>query len=196
MASAPRCSIVTSPGVGTVGIASSIYFQAHDSYNNKILTGGDIFLAEITDPKFARTIVVPADLNDGMYRLTFASSVTGRHNVTITLGGSHIFGSPLSMLIDSGALDLAGRNGSFTIVAKDEYSNNLTRGGDPFIFWLIYTNPVIRMNQTVHDLQNGLYQSYFVLTAAGIYNVEIRLAGSHISGSPFTVLVDPASVDP
>jgi len=329
IANAARCSIIgDGASFGTAGIAATLTLFARDSFGNDIPYGGDVFLADITNPTFSRTIVVPADQNDGSYRLAFASSISGPHILSITLGGKDVFGSPFTVDVQAGALDLsatgiifemeakagdeheiaveakdafgntrtdglsdfyvimpskreyrpmfisdptdrskqrfdnmylsqfvwtrsgiynievqtavtdqfgrtsraqladspiviafgageissprctatgsgttgisAGGNASLLIHTRDTYMNDVTVGGaaGSIKIFLTYTNPIRIVNFTAEDLNNGKYLSWFILTSAGSYGVEIKRAGIDISGSPFLIQVAVGPLDP
>ena len=176
---------------GTAGIAATLVLYARDSFGNKIPYGGDVFLADVTNPSFSRTIIVPIDNLDGSYFLAFGSAVAGPHSMGITLGGKNIFGSPFTVEIMTGAMDLtktdinfennavAGNAHNISVQERDSFGNIRTDGLS--IFYIIlpnkreYTSTYISDSTDRSMLQyKQQYLSSITWTQSGNYNIDVQ----------------------
>jgi hypothetical protein len=196
IAVASRCYIEgDGASLGTVGVAATLTLYARDSFGNDITQGGDVFLADITNPSFSRTIVVPLDNQDGSYSLAYgdgtASNEAGPHTLSITLGGRDIFGSPFLVSIRPGPLDLfvsqiifsdegiAGKVHEIAVDAKDKYGNTRTDGGSEFVAIMpdrreFKATYIADSSDRALMKYNNKYLHNVIWTQSGHYNIEIQ----------------------
>jgi hypothetical protein len=78
---------------------------------------------------------------------------------------------------------------SITVQAKNALGANMTTGGDTVVVSITGANTA---TPTVTDNADGTYSASYTPTAAGADSVAIRLNGTAISGSPYTVTVAAA----
>ena len=92
----------------------------------------------------------------------------------------------------------AGNELQILFVAKDKQGIRKSVGGDIFnVFWRASADKNAPMSVArITDLGTGEYHALFNDTAAGAYNVSILYGDSHIAGSPLTVRVQPAALEP
>ncbi|PRP81712.1 hypothetical protein PROFUN_10812 [Planoprotostelium fungivorum] len=81
---------------GIVGSRCSFTVQAYDNNGNHKLKGGDAFRCQIIDPKALKSAInaVITDNNNGTYTFTYSPDQSGQFEISVTLDGSHIKGSP------------------------------------------------------------------------------------------------------
>ena len=117
-----------------VGETGSFEVQSMDQYRNKSTRGGDRFKAAST----GALTVTCKDLGNGKYEFEYHCDEAGVHRLSITIGDSHIQGSPLAVtckpgpisvnhceLLHSGEAEtvLAGTVMTLRIRARDRFGN-------------------------------------------------------------------------
>ena len=92
----------------------------------------------------------------------------------------------------------AGKEAQILFVAKDKAGIRKSVGGDLFNVWWRATADKSGPKSVarVSDLGTGEYHAIFNDTAAGAYSVSILYEDSHVAGSPLTVRVKPAALEP
>eukprot|EP00956_Cyclotella_meneghiniana_P022586 scaffold42858_cov61-Cyclotella_meneghiniana.AAC.3 len=138
-------------------------------------------------------------ITSGIYQLNVTSSESGSIDAE-----EHILGSPFMVDILPGAtfapLSLAygsglhhgmsGVNSTFYIEALDMHSNRRNQGGDD---WTVKLSSVDDFSNyqdgIIQDHGNGTYTAHIMPTRSGKNELEVKLNGSHIRGSPFEMIV-------
>ena len=92
----------------------------------------------------------------------------------------------------------AGKDLRIIFVAKDKAGIRKSVGGDIFsVSWRSLDDKVsAAAGARVTDLGTGEYYTQFTETTAGAYGVAIMHEDRHIAGSPLTVTVHPAALEP
>lgn len=117
-----------------VGESGSFLLQAMDQYKNKSTRGGDRIRVAAAG---ALTATIN-DLADGTYEIGYHSDEAGVHRLSITVGDTHIQGSPLAVTCNPGVVSvphceqlhsgegekiLAGTKMTLRIRARDRFGN-------------------------------------------------------------------------
>lgn len=156
------------------------------------------------------------DNDDGSYAATLDGgdiSVPGAYLLSITRQNEHVQGSPFAVSVLPGAaatgggasvyslapLATAGTYSTFTVVAKDQFSNALVEGGERFTLLLSGVSEEIEGISavgSVEDEGDGTYFAAFKVERAGSYELTVSLDGTNIAPGVTTIIVLPATVDP
>ena len=134
--------------------------------------------------------------SDSIFSYEFKPTVYGSTSISIEFGGYNIPGSPykfqvvdpskfaITELSIKGNYALVCEQVSFSIAGK-------TPGEEKLV--AIAHGPSADINVDVSEKGDGTYVASFVPIEPGAYEVFVECAGSHVSGSPFTVQVaDPS----
>ena len=209
------------------GVSATFKMQSRDRFGNEVASGGKSFRAvmgkAIPAGKtgcFASDGCLPAtvegelfDNADGTYSVTLVGSVPGDYLLNVTRSGASILGSPFAIKMVSGgasaapdgssfALDpiaTAGTAKTFTIQARDEFGNVLSKGGEQYQTQIIgssaaFKNMVIRGD--VEDNKDGTYFAYFYTETAGLYDAVVTMDGLQVYPGRWPITVFPAAVNP
>jgi len=182
-------SIAFGPGLED-GVTDTLptYFtiQAKDRLGRPTKKGGDPFQVKIKGPKGEVPCKV-TDNGDGTYRVEYAPSDAGKHDVHVTLRDAPIMNAPFHVNVKHGAdagftiID----SYSFIVQAKTKGGENKIDGGDDLKAKV--TGPTGNdIPATVTDNKNGTYTVSYKLTSAGKYKVNVTVDGKDIKSSPFT----------
>jgi len=192
------------------------------------IVGPSTFYSEIHGnelaPAIGTSIISTAnieDYNNGTYRIWYVPTVTGRYQTIVTIGQLPIQGSckspcvtvyppttdvDASTAIGSGlSVAIAGSVTTFSIIARDIYTNPRTKGGDTFDLEISrIQSDMSPFKGWVVDNNDGTYNGYYIATLAGNYLMEVAMMkhdpcyglqclsitySASISGSPFAVRV-------
>jgi hypothetical protein len=116
--------------------------------------------------------------------------------------GFNVSGSPFFVDVKSGgtcagksfakgmglSISTAGRQASFTIIARDVYGNLRTTGGDVF---RVRLEGADANSGIVTDAGDGTYPVVYTATVSGYYDMGVIKGASNVQGSPFRVIVLP-----
>jgi hypothetical protein len=94
---------------------------------------------------------------------------------------------------------VAGLEATFTIQAVDQFGFNITQGGDDFAVTINATSsdpPATPVQVTLKDNEDGTYSVSYRGTTATTYTVHAFFQGNDIKGSPWTMILNPAAIDP
>lgn len=187
------------------GIENFFTIQAQDVAGNPRILGGDDFKVVIDGPQTVEGRIL--DYDNGTYRVEYLVQKSGDFKVHATLHGQNLRGSPYSLLVAPaevlpvrceargvGIRDcIAGEDAKFTIVARDEFKNQLQAGGCKFD---VSVRGPVNMTAQVRDMRNGLYECVWRTSKAGIYFVSVTLYGVDIAASPFRVVAEAGPASP
>jgi filamin len=160
--------------------------QAKDSDGIPIKEGGDPFEVKVKGPHGEDVPVKIHDNDDGTYDVQYEPVGEGEHTVLPTLKGAPIKDAPFKVGIKSGA-DAGNtfiESFTFTIRAVDKHGKNKTYGGDKFEVKIEGKQGEVK-GVKVDDIGDGTYRVSYKLPGSGDYNVNIKINGKHIKGSPW-----------
>ncbi|XP_056000448.1 filamin-A-like isoform X18 [Ostrea edulis] len=138
------------------------------------------------------------DNKDGTVTVRYQPTETGLHELFVKYNNDDIEGSPFKFHVDavnSGHVTAYGPGlchgivnepAEFTIVTKDAGAGGLS---------LAIEGPSKTEIKCV-DNGDGTCTVSYIPTAPGEYNITVKFADSHISGSPFTAKISPTSGEP
>eukprot|EP00003_Mantamonas_plastica_P016296 TRINITY_DN271_c0_g1_i10.p1 TRINITY_DN271_c0_g1~~TRINITY_DN271_c0_g1_i10.p1 ORF type:complete len:6036 (+),score=1765.20 TRINITY_DN271_c0_g1_i10:697-18804(+) len=193
----------------TAGAPNAFKIQARDQYlNNQTLTG-QTFVTTISHQvvSYTPTPMLTNPGPGGLYQLAYNSTIAGAYQVDIKYQGAHVMNSPYSLVIDPtithGTNSLAYGNGistttagkatTFTVQARDAFSNNRSVTTDTVT--VVYTHKTLAVaSPAVTITGNGVSGTYSVatnITVSGQWNLDVKVNGQHVFGSPFTTTVNP-----
>ena len=167
---------------GTAGEDNSFTITAKDAYGNRLVSGGDGFVAQLSGSAWLTTTV--NDHGDGTYTVVYKPMVSGPYSITVALAGEQLLGSPVSTIIAPatasyntsyafGAALSGGKAGVplvFGIQAVDAYGNKRNAGEEGFT---VSITP--QANITLIDKGTGVYLVKYKADTAGRYSIEVRL---------------------
>jgi hypothetical protein len=189
-------SSATVPG-GSAGQPTTIEILLKDAFGNPAPGRATAIALSIAGANNVGGLAA-ADQGGGRYTVTYTPQIAGTDLVTIQVSGGALAGSPFSSQVVAGptsaALSSAGvpvsvsafATFTITITARDQFGNNVGHGGDPFELRIDEGAPL-----TLTDNGNGTYQvtiGPFSLSVT-THLVSIRLAGTHIQGSPYSMQI-------
>jgi len=71
------------------------------------------------------------------------------------------------------------------------YIYMMTQGGDVFEALLFTEDGDVLTDMQIDDAMDGTYEGEYICPRSGRCSLWLRLGGSHIQGSPFSILVAP-----
>ncbi len=191
------------PASAAAGTAVNITVQARDALGNPVTSGGATVAVSVAGANPGSLTVT--DPNDGTYTASYTPTVAGGDNLTITLNGGGISGSPYAHTVTAAALSPSNSTASFnppsptagqqvdiTVQSRDQYGNLVTTPGATVVINVTGANTA---TPPVTDVGNGTYTASYTPTSSGTDNIAITMNGTPISGSPFgqPVATGPAS---
>jgi hypothetical protein len=141
--------------------------------------------------------VAATDNNDGTYTASYTPTVAGTDQVGVTLDGSPVSGSPFSSTVAAGAVDpasssavvpdgVAGNPTTITVVARDQFGNQVATGGASVSVDITGANPG---SASVTDNGDGTYTATYTPAVSGTDTVSIQINSTPVQGSPFTSII-------
>jgi hypothetical protein len=194
-----------------VGQHAQFVIQTHDLMGNALVNGGMPFTATLTDSECMYYLRI-SDNNDGTYAAYYVLSRPGIYQLHIRINDEHdIYGSPFEVEIlpsktmpdkctaEGEALShvFPGVVSSFTITARDLYSNQKRKGGDAFEVGVMGAAQL----KSLQDNGDGTYLCSFLAQSPAELNyyasntlmIQVTLNGKHIFGSPFRPVIEELS---
>ncbi|RZC35933.1 filamin-A [Asbolus verrucosus] len=158
-------------------------------------TGDDgIVTCTITNPSGAQTEKLVTPLLDGTYKVSYTPFEEGRHTIDIFYDNVPVPGSPFIVNVRRGCdarkciaygpgleQGFLNKSNVFTVETKGAGTGGLS---------LAIEGPS-EAKMTCKDNRDGSCSVEYIPTEPGEYDVAIRFADQHISGSPFKVQVVP-----
>lgn len=208
----------------STNVQTSFQITTRDAWGNLVLQGGAVFqvsLAHTTKGNVAATCV---DNLNGKYTCSYTAKYVGdssavKLHVALVSSGLavEISGSPFSVNAIAGpALGslsvaegtalvsaIAGVQTNFSIRVHDYYDNVKTNAGQEAIV-IQFSRPApstsILSSASAGVLTqyagDGLYVVSYRLTAKGSYTLRVKVDGTDVTGSPFTMYTFPAQASP
>eukprot|EP00824_Muranothrix_gubernata_P009242 TRINITY_DN217_c0_g1_i1.p1 TRINITY_DN217_c0_g1~~TRINITY_DN217_c0_g1_i1.p1 ORF type:complete len:2666 (-),score=582.17 TRINITY_DN217_c0_g1_i1:103-7398(-) len=146
--------------------------------------------------------VTKSILPDHRVQLAFLATHATEHSFEVMDQGLEVPNSPVVVTVKPGPLSVpdtiglggglthsvAGYAGSFSVLARDKWQNNITTGG---VVWdVVLTDPHnVHTKIALADKDTGYYAGFYNATTAGLHRLAITRNGVSIAGSPFTVTV-------
>lgn len=221
---AARCSAA---GAGLrssiAGIKSEFKIRSVDALGNQRQIGGDAFSVvakylvngpgELEEweagarspPCGITTIGSVFDVGNGTYFASIQPTISGHHELAVTIHGLHIEGSPFSHKVDSNiamadtstadwgpGLEAAMVNvaANFTATARDVHGNPVL-GADKHISCEVVENT---NGSCSNSFGNGSTICTYTPVKSGMAELVVRYNGFHIAGSPFKVRIGDGAV--
>eukprot|EP01136_Pigoraptor_vietnamica_P016895 Opistho-1_new@61340 len=174
--------------------------QGVDDYGVPLNFGGDSIAAfGLRNDQRYRFVGGVHDALDGVYNVSFSTSVAGSYDVTVYFNLVEIDGSPFRVVVHplpaiptassvgSPSSAVQGVLASFSFYAKDVFGNPTDD-----------TNAHVTVEPTALDASlvrsdTGSYQVQFTPRSPGSHVVHVRINGTDVFGSPVTVVVAPPS---
>jgi filamin len=193
------------------GQTESFTVVAHDRFDNRVTTGGLEINAHVKGVEDVKADV--HDNQDGSYKVTYTPKKVGDYQVSVdlakTLLGGHAnpFGIKVSPAgaggrsVASGPglknAEVGGDQNKFSVEARDDFDNKLTKGGDKVAAELVNDATGEKVPVAVKDNGDGTYSAeYPGITKAGNYTLTPTVNGQAVVDAPFKVKVNPGGFDP
>jgi adhesin/invasin len=201
--SGEKSSVTASPGsiaASDGADASTITVVVRDNRGNPI--AGQAVSLEATGTGVALAQPGPTD-GSGTTTARFSATGAGQHAITATAAGTVVGratvtvnpGPPVASA--AAAIVPAGTAGSPTVVAltlRDRFANPVSGAAGQVGVAVAGANPVARVN--VEDRGGGDYRAAYTPIRTGTDQVDVRVNGEPIPGSPFASAVAPGPADP
>jgi adhesin/invasin len=201
--SGEKSSVTASPGsiaASDGADASTITVVVRDGRGNPI--AGQAVSLEATGTGVALAQPGPTD-GSGTTTARFSATGAGQHAITATAAGTVVGratvtvnpGPPVASA--AAAIVPAGTAGSPTVVAltlRDRFANPVSGAAGQVGVAVAGANPVARVN--VEDRGGGDYRAAYTPIRTGTDQVDVRVNGEPIPGSPFASAVAPGPADP
>lgn len=200
--------------LGVVNISATFVATVRDTHGNPVPGSEFLMGCSVVDTNVSGTCRPAAFGGNGSALCTYTPVVSGESLLAVTYDGTHIEGSPFSLLVKDGSphgpasfavgsglhFAEAGVTASFSIFARDAGENLVddvgvarmsnftldgsTSEGDAFIGGVVPNG-------------SGEYIASFNATVAGEYLLNVRDGNTdlHIAGSPFSLFVAPTVVN-
>jgi hypothetical protein len=183
----------------TAGELALFDVTTFDSFGNRKNNGGSKVIAILKGAGEGNCFV--KDKANGMYDISFKTTVVGSYELHVSIEGDAIAGSPffpycgpnitstrLSFCKGAGTLcSVFAVPAVFTIQSVDLYGNEKSKGGDVWTVKLIGPGDV---EATVQDNEDGTYTVSYETSVRAIYKLHVTLEEKPITDSPFSVMSD------
>ena len=204
-----------------VGQTGSVLVVLRDENDNVIVKdlGEDLGLVLTNPSKVLSSSLGDVKLSfaNGTYNATFSTTFAGSYEVSVQVFGvgvtatqavSFVPEAPFALTtiarLAGNGLGVAGDKNVILIEGRDKYGNARTQEGGAYTVEVSVpdgttTKRLFDSEITIlwnDQLVQPLYQVEFVSTPKGIAFVEVKLGGVPVVGSPLTIDVSPASIDP
>lgn len=179
---------------GTAGASTVVALALRDRFGNPVPgAAGQISVTVAGANPVGRVNV--EDRGGGDYRAAYTPIHTGTDQVDVRVNGEPVPGSPFASTVSPGPADPAhttaivpdgvfGQALEIRVSAADAQGNPLGHGGDQVQVTVRGMDPL-----PVQDVGDGTYSAVWRPFTFGIFQVDITLNGTPISGSPYTLRV-------
>jgi hypothetical protein len=90
--------------------------------------------------------------------------------------------------------NIAGIENNCVIVARDVYGNQqIFKEGEMSKINITFSGPS-EVSATLTDGSDGTFSMFYKITSTGVYSLAVKIKGTDISGSPFSVIVKPENL--
>ncbi len=189
---------------GSAGETTTMTVTVRDANGNGMTGGGEHVVVEL-DGANADATITASDNDDSTYQASYVPTRSGTDEISITVNGQPIGGSPFSSVVVAGAADakrstatlpnqgVPGRGVAITVRVRDAYGNPRTTGGDDVVVAIKGANTV---TPNVTDVGNGSYTATYLPRAVGTDTASITLGGRPVGGSPYAIDIKAGAADP
>jgi hypothetical protein len=208
------CKVTGLALIGGVAGRDCVFFlQARDSTGNDRTSGGDPFKAILFMKNQSGAAARITDFNNGTYMISYNATRAGSYQLVLSLNNQHVAGSPFQVNIEPAVacgktsecsgpgtrsvLTNSGIPSEFFVVARDQFQNRITRGGDRIRLKL--DNAQAQLLSKVTDNRDGTYLvQYFVNSPfTSVTRVKLVVAiNNEAIGLPLAIDVIPPVVKP
>jgi len=200
--SAARTS-VTVPN-GTVEIPTEVLIALQDEFGNALPDSKGQIVVSVSGANTVGSVGID-DLGGGSYRADYTPNAAGIDQVSVTVAGLAVVGSPFTSTVAAGAADPGHTTADvpkevalvnptenpvhITVRTADKHGNPVGHGGSQVTITVQRDNNVVVV-PPVTDVGDGTYTASWTFpSAANNYRVHITLNGTEIKDSPFSVKV-------
>jgi hypothetical protein len=200
--SAARTS-VTVPN-GTVEMPTEVLIALQDEFGNPLADSKGQIVVSVSGANTVGSVGID-DLGGGSYRADYTPDVAGIDQVSVTVAGAAVAGSPFTSTVAAGAADPGHTTADvpkevalfnptenpvhITVRTADKHGNPVGHGGSQVTITVQRDKEVVAV-PVVTDVGDGTYTaSWTFQSAASNYRVHITLNGTEIKDSPFSVKV-------
>jgi hypothetical protein len=208
----PAACVATGEGLQSRVVAAlhlPFVVHARDFYGNEITDGGwgDKIEARVTSSNEVgkRIFSHGEDFGNGTYAMQYTATLSGTYIVDVSLSSAHISGSPFTVRVEPDVVHphstvvegdgvvggLAGFRLTFVITARDSYGNT-AHVAPAVIQALLDDDTRIEPHAIAENSESQTARPLsfaYVAARAGQKRVSVTLAGVHVSGSPFAVMI-------
>jgi hypothetical protein len=194
---------VTVPN-GTAGTPTEILIALQDEFGNALPDAKGQIAVSVSGANNVGSVGVD-DLGGGSYRAVYTPTAAGTDQVSVTVGGQVVVGSPFTSTVAAGPADASHTTADvpkevglfnpnenpvhITVTTRDVRGNLVGHGGSQVTITVRRDNNVVAV-PAVTDVGDGTYTATWTAqSAANNYRVSITLNGNEIKDSPFSVKV-------
>lgn len=190
----------------TAGATAEFTVTPRDKFENVKEVGTDLMYFILTGAGLPSVVgSYKWDATNLKYDMWYTPIKAGSYSMTVYVGTSQIYGSPSTVIVAPAVVNgpsctlegttyekgIAGVTQSFTVQARDEFSNIVDRvGTTDYNFNGELTGPDT-VTLTALYTSNGAYTMSYTPTVKGTYSMVIKLNSVAIRGSPFSVDISP-----
>jgi hypothetical protein len=174
---------------GTIDLRKSFYYDLEVLYQIGIPTstafGGPKVTLSWESSGYRKRIVETISL--------FADFHIRGSPYTVKISPSSTIGGTSTTRDSGGSLSIAtaGVQAAFTVTTRDRFNNLRGVGGDSFSAKLVGSNG--NAFGLIQDRYDGSYRILYTAVVSGTYQLSIIVSSQHVIGSPYNVVVMPAS---
>jgi hypothetical protein len=201
------------PSAGVAGQPFNFTLQPADEFGNLIETHVPeravlVLTHTASDRKLTSEV---HSFENGSFAPAVVATVSGRYAVSLNLGGypvpnipSHVHIEPAQTFFETVETTgswvqtiTAGTETTFKVTAKDQFRNLKTKGGDDIKVVISDTAQQLpSVSGSVLDNYDGTYAVRYLITVAAKYEVDVKVNGKGLAGSPFSPKFIPGPVAP
>ena len=207
LASEPAIVSSTLYGEGLSGAVAGriadIRIDARDLYGNRatVLPIGDLDLYFVDAFAIFNAVMVGK-----LCSISYLVTAAGNYHLQFNLSQSFLSLIPVAVMAaeadpkrctadGDGIVEVtAGSVATFTISSRDSYGNELNTGG--YSFFTLINSAHRPFRGSVSNNNDGSYSVNYLVTIAGMIQASVLKGTVHISGSPYVIRVQPASLSP
>ena len=196
----------------SVGDAAEFSVETFTSFGQSIglpKHGSEIAVEFVLgETKLSSVQAAISEVSAGRYSVAYTASTAGQYKLGVLINKTHISESPFDLCVDvgepygpkcraSGRGLQAARQGEiaqFKVDTYDRFGNKVLRGGARVA--VEASSATEQTSGQVTDNGDGSYDCQYLPSDGGTYNVSVIVNGAGVAGSPFSVRVAAAEVDP
>ncbi|CEP02182.1 hypothetical protein PBRA_002447 [Plasmodiophora brassicae] len=192
----------------TAGVSSTMTLTARDVYGNQLVTGGtsiSTWAVSLTGPAtLSASSIVYA--GSGRYTATFTPTLAGSYKATVSMNGTQLSGSPVTIVAVPGApvastssaagaslgTAVSGVLQTFTVTVRDSQTNLIAN--NTATVTAVTGSSCGSVSGTAVWSGNGVYTVTYTPTTKYLgCTLTVKVGGTNIPGSPFVLNVYPGA---